>query len=265
MSERLSSVGVFPFGQPVDILQQQDRTQKRVFVLGVYASAVHAKWVRPSGEEAVKALAVASEPCIFWRGDGADEVIRQIAVPEALGRLMPADRQFNGPSGIALDERFLEPLGLSRNDAWLCDLVPHSCVNPQQQKAIDRAYTPVADEYGLATPTVPAVPRQLADDERRLAIVEEIRQSGADVLILLGDQPIRWFLAHLDPRRRKLSDFGRSCDDYGLLHKVQLDGHEVLVLPLAHPRQVARLGRSSASWYELHQGWINSRADGMLS
>lgn len=34
----------YPFGETVYPLVQQDRTPKKVFVLGVYASAVHARW-----------------------------------------------------------------------------------------------------------------------------------------------------------------------------------------------------------------------------
>lgn len=35
----------FPFGEELKPVLQQDRTPKKVFVLGVYASAVHARWV----------------------------------------------------------------------------------------------------------------------------------------------------------------------------------------------------------------------------
>ena len=62
------SVYYFPFGQPLKRVQQTDRTPKKVFVLGVYASAVHARWIDKEGRDKIKALAVASEPCIFWRG-----------------------------------------------------------------------------------------------------------------------------------------------------------------------------------------------------
>jgi hypothetical protein len=34
----------FPFGEVVRPVVQQDRRAKSVFVLGVYASAVHARW-----------------------------------------------------------------------------------------------------------------------------------------------------------------------------------------------------------------------------
>jgi hypothetical protein len=40
-------IGTSPFGQPVRKVEQIDRSAKRVFVLGVYASAVHAKWLDP--------------------------------------------------------------------------------------------------------------------------------------------------------------------------------------------------------------------------
>jgi hypothetical protein len=42
-------------------------------------------------------LAVASEPYIFWKGDGADKIISDIPIPKELGHLEPADPMFNGP------------------------------------------------------------------------------------------------------------------------------------------------------------------------
>ena len=57
----------YPFGEKLTPVTQTDRTPKNVFVLGVYASAVHARWYGPNGKIRVRALAVASEPYIFWR------------------------------------------------------------------------------------------------------------------------------------------------------------------------------------------------------
>jgi len=37
-------IGIFPFGEKVREVEQKDRSPKQVFILGVYASAVHAKW-----------------------------------------------------------------------------------------------------------------------------------------------------------------------------------------------------------------------------
>jgi uracil-DNA glycosylase len=243
---------VFPFGQPLRTVEQQDRSPKKVFVLGVYASAVHAKWVGTDGKIVVRALAVASEPTIFWRGEDADEIISRISVPAELGRLVSVERQLNGPSGRALDEFILKPLRVQRDVTWLCDLVPHSCVNPSQQKAICRSYKPLMAKHQLPVPSVPPVPQQLADDARRREIMDEIHASQAEVLVLLGDEPIRWFLNQFDSRWRRLSDFG----DYGRLHEIKLEGRALRVLPLAHPRQIAKLGRSSKVWFDAHAAWI---------
>ena len=98
---------------------------------------------------------------------------------------------------MALDNLILNPLELDRSKVWLCDLVPHSCVNPSQSKAIERAYLPIVSKYGLAKHTVPPVPDLLTDENRRKTILDEIIESEARVLILLGDKPIQWFLLTL--------------------------------------------------------------------
>ncbi len=251
----MSISGTFPFGQPLLPVLQEDRRPKKVFVLGVYASAMHARWVGPDGKVVVNAMAVASEPYIFWRGEKADEIIRRINIPPEIGTLVPAPANLNGPSGIALDDLFLAPLGLSRDDAWLCDLVPHSCVNPSQMKAIERSYEPLREQYGLPEHSIPPVPTRLADDHRRSEILQELRDSQAETLILLGDQPIKWFLRHFDNRWKRLSDF----EPYGQRHRTDIDGITIDVLPLVHPRQAARLGASSKHWHDAHQQWLASQ------
>jgi hypothetical protein len=257
----MKSLGKFPFGQPVQKVIQLDRTPRKVFVLGVYASAVHARWQSANGKTLVRALAVASEPYIFWRGENAESIIRKIDIPQESGKLISADAQFNGPSGVALDELILNPLGLDRKDVWLCDLVPHSCVNPSQQKAIEREYLPIVQEYGLTEHSVPPVPNVLADESRRMEILDELIESEANILILLGDKPIQWFLSYFDDRWKKLSDFGNDNQSYGRLYDVNINWWGIKVLPLAHPRQIAKLGRSSALWYDLHQHWLKRRAN----
>ncbi|MBN2192831.1 MAG: hypothetical protein JW751_08425, partial [Polyangiaceae bacterium] len=149
------SLGTYPFGQPLRRVIQTDRSPKRVFVLGVYASAVHARWVSPEGRTLIAALAVASEPYIFWRGDGVEEIVAGIQVPEGAGKLVPAAAQLNGPSGVTLDTGVLGPLGLTRDDAWLCDLVPHTCLNPKQKAALDREYVPRMAKLGLPEVALP--------------------------------------------------------------------------------------------------------------
>lgn len=92
------NVGTFPFGKPILSLVQKDQTPKRVFILGVYASAVHARWIGQDGRQKIGALAVASEPEIFWRGStaSAQEIISTIQLPLGAGRLLPASKHLNG-------------------------------------------------------------------------------------------------------------------------------------------------------------------------
>jgi uracil-DNA glycosylase len=256
---------LFPFGSELHDVIQQDREPKKVLVLGVYASAVHARWLDSHNKTVVSALAVASEPYIFWRGENADSIIQKIEIPQQLGKLLPADQQFNGPSGITLDEHILASLGLERNDAWLCDLLPHSCANPSQLEAIKREYLPLLEKYHLPQTTIPSVPQNLTDAERRAQILSEIKQSQANVLIVLGDKPIQWFLSFFDPRWKKFSDFGIDHAAYGQMHEIQLADQKINILPIAHPRQIGRLGRSSKDWFECHQFWENNLASRILS
>lgn len=249
-------IGAFPFGQPVVTVEQADRNPAPVFVLGVYGSAVHARWLAPTGQERVQALPVAAEPEPFWRGEDADKIVAQVQAPSAAGRLAPAPSRANGANGRALDELILAPLGLRRSLVWACNLVPHFCANHSQQDAIARRYAPVAQELGLPTANLPSIPATFADDQRAQAVAAELAESTASLLILLGDNPIRHFLHYYSRRHARLGDFGRSAETYGRLHRVAIDGRRVQVLPLAHPRQIAQLVRSSGHWYELHQDWL---------
>lgn len=256
----MDNTGVFPFGQLVLPLVQKDRTKKRIFVLGVYASAVHARWVSEGGRQKIGAVAIASEPEIFWRGsrDAAQEIIAAIKLPSGAGRLAPANDQLNGPSGKALDELFLQPFGLSRNDAWLCDLVPYSCMNEKQAAALQREYDPVRESLGLPVYDWPSLPRQITDSVRRAEIERELLDSGADTVVTLGDQPLKWFTSFYGTPT-DLSAYGKTQKEYGLPHSMTVAGRKLNLLPLVHPRQAARLGSHSTAWADLHDAWVASR------
>ncbi len=252
--------GTFPFGQPLRIVEQKDRSPKKIFILGVYASAVHAKWIDPEGRIKIKALAVASEPYIFWRGDEVRDLIEKIQIPEELGYLEPADSRFNGPSGMALDEHFLKPIGLNREDAWICDMVPHSCINKSQLRAIDKNYIDFVKKFNLPEPSIPLVPSSFTDSFRRQEILTEIEKSKVDILITLGDQPLRWFISFFNPKYIRLSYFSKTSKLYGNLHKIKLGNLKVKLLPLVHPRQAGKLGRYSIDWQDVHTHWIIKKA-----
>jgi uracil-DNA glycosylase len=182
-------------------------------------------------------------------------MIASIPIPAAAGTLAPADERLNGPSGRALDQDFLAPIGVARSQTWLCDLVPHTCLNPAQKKALAREYEPRREVFGLPEVDLPDVPDTFADEERRAQIRKEIGEAGPEILVLLGDQPIRHFLAAYDGRWKRLAGFGKTRETYGRLHPTNLDGIELKVLPLAHPRQTSGLGRHSSEWKDLHAEW----------
>ena len=246
----------YPFGEAVRPLVQIDRSAKKVFVLGVYASAVHAKW--KNGSRIVcQALAVASEPEIFWDGDPleAAEIIRRIPIPEALGTLEPASRRLNGPSAKVLDDHILRPLGFARKDAWLCDCLPETRLNPSQIKVIQERYNPLREQYDLPEVTIPARPSVFCDERRAEEITAELFESKADLLVLLGDIPIRQYLKKA--AKIPYASLQEYCDRYGYGNRslAEINGKSIEVLPLAHPRQIGALGAHSQRWSHFHQTW----------
>jgi hypothetical protein len=153
--------------------------------LGVYASAVHARWIGIDNKVKVKALAVASEPYIFWRGQNVDKIIDGIQVPTEVGRLEPADTVFNGPSGLVLDRMFLKPLGITRDDVWLSDIILFTRINSGQRAALKKNYDPIVIRYNLPECTTPDFDKNELDNETRgKEIISEIEKSGAKILIL---------------------------------------------------------------------------------
>ena len=251
---------LFPFGKELHSLIQEDRTPKNVFVLGVYASAVHARW-KKDGQIICQALAVASEPYIFWDGDidQAKEIINSVNIPSELGYLEPAGKQLNGPSAKVLDENILKPLGYARKDAWLCDCLPETRINSSQAKVIKEKYTPLIEKYGLNHVTIPNRPTVFCDQKRAEEITEELMSSKAELLVLLGDIPILQYLKKV--ANVPYSTLGEYVDlyGYGNITKVVINGKEINVLPLAHPRQIGALGLHSEKWHNLHKDWEKGR------
>jgi hypothetical protein len=246
----------FPFGQRLKKVEQIDRTPKKAFVLGVYASAVHAKWIDANGNLKVQALAVASEPEIFWTGGNAAEIIAEIIIPKELGRLLPANSNLNGPSGKALDTQYLAPLKLNRKTTWLCDLIPESRINGNQRKALDKHYpADLIQKYNLSPATIPDFTKDISN-ERREEILKELEQSKAETLILLGDQPIFNFLSFWgNSSYPSLENFGSTADRYGKSHELKINNKPYNVIPLCHPRQA--FGYRNKKWKDLHDNWVN--------
>jgi uracil-DNA glycosylase len=99
------------------------------------------------------------------------------------------------------------------------------------------------------------VPSKFCDENRIKEIVDELKLSGAKKIILLGDIPIKQFAKLFNPNYKKLADF----KSYGKFHDLEIDGESYQILPLVHPRQAAKLGRSNQHWYSSHQDWIKEQ------
>ena len=211
----------FPFGETVKPLVQEDRTPKKVFVLGIYASAVHARWMDGTSIKC-NALAVASEPRIFWDGNPkeAAEIISRIKIPQKMGTLEPADEKFKG-----------------------------------QNDAIEREYDKVREKYGLNEVTIPKRPSRFCNSKRCEEIVAELEESKAELLVLLGDIPIKQFLNVVANVNYKSLQEYKERYGYGIPTDVTINGRHIKVLPLAHPRQIGGLGSHSNNWYNAHQEW----------
>ncbi len=250
----------YPFGEYVRPLVQEDQSPKKIFILGVYASAVHARWKKNS-DIICQALAVASEPRIFWDGnpDEAREIISHILIPEELGVLEPAESHLNGPSAKVLDDHILAPLGFTRNEAWLCDCLPETRLNPNQVKVINERYNPLIKEYGLNEVTIPKRPSTFCNKKRAYEIANELMQSQAELLVLLGDIPIKQFLRRVcDVPYKSLQEYV-DLYGYGNPTDATICGKNIKVLPLTHPRQIGALGSHSEKWHKAHSEWEQAK------
>jgi len=256
-------IGTFPFGGTIERVVQVDRGPKRAFVLGIYASAVFARWLAEDGSTLVSAAAVASEPEPFWRGENAQEIVASVPLPPGAGRLEVAGDNLNGATGIALDALFLAPLGLERFETWMCDLVPYSCKTPRQANALAKVYDRRAAKLGLPEYDWPLLPEDLTDTQRREEIAAEVLEASPDLLITLGDQPLRWFTSYFGSRG-KLEAYGETRESYGRFHEITIGRRTMVHLPLAHPRHVARGGGYAAKLGELHDYWAREVAPDLL-
>jgi len=153
----------------------------------------------------------------------------------------------------------LKPLGYKREDAWLCDLLPYSRINPNQQKAIEKHYNPLIKKFNLPECTIPKFSAKELNNSKRVdEIVDELEQSQAEKIILLGDLPIKHFLSYFS-NYNKLSEFGNTAEEYGKERPTKINGKTYQVIPLVHPRQAAALGKSSLKWKEIHNNWIQQK------
>ena len=87
---------------------------------------------------------------------------------------------------------------------------------------------------------------------------EELLQSEAELLVLLGDIPIAQYLKKV--AYVPYSTLGEYVELYGYGNPTEtvICGKTIKVLPLAHPRQIGALGAHSERWNLAHSEWEKS-------
>lgn len=251
---------IFPFGERAYESKQISKSPKEVFVLGSYTQAIYAKWLDPNGSLITNAIAVASEPHIFWDGydSKSEEIISRINIPNNLGYLEIADQEYNGQLGRPLDKYYLSPLGFKREDSWLCNLIPYYRLNKQQEEVIDKYYKPKINNYYLPRPSIRKLKLELTNDKRRNGILEELETSKADTIILQGDQPIKWFLdSYIDKPIKNLENFAKS---YGECCEYIINSKKYNIFALFNPKIFSGSGSYSAQCRKTHLEWMKNIA-----
>lgn len=248
-------MGIFPFGRlSTDRPPRLPADRADVFLLGVYPSALHVRWVRPDGVVQVQALAVDDEPEVFW--DGADAAERvalwreQVGWQPGWGRVTPSG---NGTSGRAVVDDVLQPLATTIDRCHVTDCLPRYLVKNgpgSQGKAMSSVYGPFAEARGLPEVSLPRRPspaglvRQAIGEERG-RLMSQVTASGADRVVTLGQEAADVFAAVCDVGAVVL----RPDEHYGCLRNVRLGARLLAWTPLKHP------GLRSPKWQQRHAAW----------
>ncbi|HPQ41289.1 MAG TPA: hypothetical protein PLV45_13030 [bacterium] len=91
-------------------------------------------------------------------------------------------------------------------------------------------------------------------DSDHIACLDELTESRAEILIILGDQPLKWFARYFGSFAT-LSRYGNDTAECG---------RTIRLLPQVHSRQAGRLGGYSSAWAALLDRWVAGIASGIL-
>ena len=202
------------------------QTRPSVFILGVYPSALDARWkYGPCGSDHIQALAIANEPEPFWDSTNQLRLIARhrphlassfplhrtdcrarlyaIGTSSHLASTLPA-------AGLPMS---LTPLNTGTEECIL------GCIYASQVAPPDWS--------------LPIRPRRIVPDEQRLAALEsELREASPTWLITLGDEPLATLsLGHL------------SQFDYGRPIPGRPFGIDTNLLSFTYPRNAGRFGK----------------------
>jgi hypothetical protein len=244
----------YPFGRPVCPFEHSQRAGRPVFVLGAYPSALHVEWLAPNGEH-VNALPVDNEPEPFWNGANERALVEAFkSEVRPVGQVTAPGLKWNGSSGVAMDKRYLEPLGHTRSDAWVSDCLNTYFASENVAKAILRAYEPAVQSHQLPPanlqhhPSEAEIVQRASQGERLQALRSEFRNTEPSVVITLGNAALLVLKSMLEVTAGSAK---LTTEDYGI--PVNLDlGRSVRWYALAHPGAT----REGRPYYATHEAWI---------
>lgn len=280
LPQRLAGDGAFPFGRPNG---PRDLTWRgtgvpRLLVVGVYPSALHVRWDAPKsavtpagGVGRVAAMAVDVEPEVFWRGDGAGDLVE--SWKQQVGFVAGDDpgcdghvrAHGNGPSGRAVDG-YLDALAIAPTDTAYLDVYPVFVVHQgthSQGEAVRRDYDPIVANLGAGGRSESTLPRRpsatelprMAADRFGIWLRDTIASLSPDLIITLGAES--WdtlALVQGIALNHKAGSLAESKAAYGTAGELRLAGTTMSWIPLAHP---GLLGKN-AEWTERHRQWAES-------
>lgn len=252
----------FPFGRPAARRPpRRPDGPAELFVLGVYPSALHVRWVLPDGSDTVGALAVDDEPVVFWDGAGTDTLIadwqNNVEWRPEWGTVGAAGG--NGSSGRRVHQHVLTPLGVEPERAYFTDCLPAYFVKTgpgSQGERIRAVYDTSAATTGgaLAPADLPPRPstRELVArtvNEERGTLLAQLAEAGAPAIVTLGQEAADVFAALTDTPPLVLN----TGPAYGHPATVRADGRQLEWIALTHP------GNRTPAWADRHRRWVQNQ------
>ncbi len=289
--------GLFPFGQPNLVRPSQLTDNPRAMVIGLYPSAFHVCWRAPASATGgkgrtgiVKAMAVEVEPTVYWEGndDGGQDLLeswlKEVGFSEGdepgqhghIDAKLPA---LNGASGRKILQQYLEPLGMTREEAIFTEVFPFFMVKTgtrakrEQRDSIDIEYNSIADQMGVPKSNLlrriheRALPVQAAK-EYGDRLRKEFADGAPEMVITLGEEAWRTVeLVFGHDAHSPISMYDALYGEaYGSPGTLRSGSHVAKWLPLVHPsllRNSAPTGplpagrRTVAGWNQRHFKWID--------
>ena len=254
----------FPFGQPVLPRLPSRASPARLFVLGAYPSALHVRWTPPAPWESICALAVDNEPEPFWNGWGEAELIEKwksdVRFQPEWGEIQGVGF-LNGITGRQLDEFYLHPLGIKREDACITDCLDLYHPSIKGLRRVNDTYVSFATEYEL--PEARLLKHPSEDDIVNAAIKNhlprlraELATARPELVVTLGNAALRVFamLVELGAGEGPGTRLSPADGSYGKPWPIRLpSGAKATWIPFAYPA-------APRMYQDAHKRWVAERS-----